>query len=129
MKYFNIKYLIVFMLLNGISLSLNNIWTSDKGWLPIIVLVFGLFSILFWFILSLISFLKKANLKNEVYYYIGLGIWGIVMTVEYFKLRLIDSSISDIIFLTPFVIIIIICLVPIKQIWEKENKIRTANNG
>lgn len=128
MKYFNIKYLIVFMLLNGISLSLNNIWTSDKGWLPIIVLVFGLFSILFWFILSLISFLKKANLKNEVYYYIGLGIWGIVMTVEYFKLRLIDSSISDTIFLTPFVIIIIICLVPIKQIWEKENKIRTANN-
>ena len=112
--------MLVILTLNAINLLLNSIWTSDKGWIPLMTLVFGVFSVLFWFILSLISFLKKAHLKNGVYYYTGLGIWGIILTVEYFKLQLIDSSISDILQLTPFAIIIIICLLPIKRIWKKE---------
>ena len=120
MKYFRVKYLLVFLTLNGINLLLNSIWTSDKGWMPLMILVVGVFSVLIWFILSLISFLKKAHLKNGVYYYIGLGIWGIILTVEYFKLQLIDSNISDILELTPLVIIVLFCLLPIKRIWEKD---------
>ncbi len=120
MKYFRVKYLLVFLTLNGINLLLNSIWTSDKGWMPLMTLVVGVFSVLFWFIISLISFLKKTHLKNGIYYYIGLGIWGIILTIEYFKLQFIDRSISNTLELTPFAIIILICLLPIKPIWEKE---------
>ena len=64
--------------------------------------------------------LSITLIYNWYYYYIGLGIWGIILTVEYFKLQLIDSNISDILELTPLVIIVLFCLLPIKRIWEKD---------
>ncbi len=90
MKYFSVKYLLVFVTLNGINILLNSIWTSDKGWLSLMTLAFGIFSVLFWFMISLISFLKKTHLKNEVYYYIGLGLWELMLTIDYFKLQFIE---------------------------------------
>ncbi len=66
MKYFNLRSLSIFLVLNTVDLTLNSIWTSDKGWILFIASLFISFSILFWLIQSTISLIRKAKLKNEL---------------------------------------------------------------
>ena len=115
-KYYNLEYLVIFLLLTGITVYLNNTWTSDKGYLLFIIITFGTISLLFWFILSTISYCKKSHLKNELFYYIGISLWNIIMTIEYFKIEFIDKH-DSLIFLTAYFLIILLTLLPIKQIW------------
>ncbi len=116
MKYFNLKSLIIFLILNGIALYLNIIWTSDKGWIPFMIFLFGVFSILFWLIISFVSFLKKSNLKMEIYYFFVLGIWSIFMTIDYFKLKIFDGEFISYI---PYGLFIVLSALPVKRIWTK----------
>ncbi|PWJ29984.1 hypothetical protein BC781_1301 [Sediminitomix flava] len=120
MKYFNLRTLIVFLALNTVTLTLNNIWTSDKGWLPFIASLFIGCSILFWLIQSIISLIRNAKLKNEYFYYFGLGLWNILITIDYFKLRIFESTISDFVSLLPYVVMILFWLLPIKVFWSIE---------
>ncbi len=123
MKYFNLWYLLTFLLLTGINIILNNHWTSDTGWMPLLALIAGLISILYWLVLSLISLKRKAELKHGLYYYVGLGLWSILMTIEYFKLKVIHGDIKSVFFnWAPYVIIVLLCLLPVKQIWIKEKE-------
>ena len=116
MEYYNLKYLVILLCLTVVNIYLINTWTSDKGYLLFIIILFGIISIIFWIVLSTISYLKKGNLKHELFYYLGIGVWHILMTVEYFKLNIIEKN-NDIIHWIPHVLIILFSLLPIKQIW------------
>lgn len=115
-NYYNLKYLIVFLLLTGVNIHLINTWTPDKGWILFIIFIQVTVSILFWILLSTISRLKKTHLKKELLYYVGIGILNIIMTIEYFKFEIIEAN-NDLIYLTPHFLIILLSLLPIKQIW------------
>lgn len=123
MKFYNLNSLVALLLLTGINIYLNNSWTTDKGFLSLMILIFGTTSVMFWFILSTISSYKETHLKNELFYYIGIGIWQIIITIEYFKLKIFDEN--NVIFWIPYFLIITLTLLPIKQIWsnQKESKI------
>lgn len=112
MKYFNFKSLIILLLLHGVSVYLDEIWTSDKGWIALKILFAVFFLIIFWVIISFISYLKKSHLKMEYCYYIGLGILSIIVTIFHYKVARIND-----LGLAHFGILLLICILPIKQIW------------
>lgn len=122
MEYYNPKYLIIFLMLTGVNVYLNNAWTLDKGYLLLIAVIWGTISFLFWLILSTISYLKNAQLKNELFYYIGIGAWNILMTIEYFKLEVIKKS-YEIIHWIPYFLVVLFCLLPIKFLWYSKKDI------
>ena len=121
MKYFRLKTLLTFLLLNCVTFILNYLWTSDHAWISFIMVFYLGFSVLFWLIISLISLIKRARLKKELFYFIGLGLWNIIMTIEYFKHIVFENSLSDFVFFSPYAIIVLICLLPIPQIWNCKN--------
>ncbi len=118
MKYFNLRTLVIFLALNTITLILTNVWTPDKGWMPFMASLFIGFSIFFWLILSVISLIRKAKLKKELFYFIGLGLWSIIITIEYFKLGILNGNISDKVHLGPYIAIVILWILPIKRLWK-----------
>ena len=129
MEYFKLRYLIILLIFSGINVLLNDHWTSDKGWMKVVMVISGLISTGFWLILSTISNFKKSHLKNEVFYYIGIGVWHIILTIGYFKFQVLENKDSDVLTWTPYLLIIILCLLPFNQIWSnnKENGSRQLN--
>jgi hypothetical protein len=125
MKYFDFTTLGIFILINSFELYLNYAWTADKGWISIIALVHLVFLVSFWFIFSVISWKRKSNLKREKFYFVGLGLWNMVMTILYFKSNIFTIGSAEYLILLPYLILIVVWLLPIKNIWNK--KIRPAN--
>jgi len=122
MGYYNFNYLVIFLLLNGVCIYLNNAWTLDKGYLLFIIILWATISFIFWGTLSTISFLRKAKLKNELFYYIGIAFWNILFTIDYFILNILEKD--NVFFGIPYFIIIIYCLIPIRFIWKTKKAMR-----
>ena len=106
------------MVINTVAIVLNNTWTTDKIFIPLITRLYLAFYIIFWIVVSVIFFIRKAKLKHEYFYFIGLGLWNIIMTIEFHQLQILEGDLSTIVGLAPYAGLIVLCLLPIKKIWK-----------
>ena len=117
MNFFKFKYLLLLLVFVVINVYLSEHWTVDKGWIFLMIAHYGIASIAIWLSVSFISYFKKAQLKNQFLFYLGIGIWQTLLTISYFNVQAKEDNTGDILFWASHLAIIIFCILPIKKLW------------
>lgn len=117
MKYFNICYLLILLSSDIVKAHLFKIWSGDRGWYLFVLSIYISISVVFWIIVSSLSFVKKAKLKNGFIYFIIIAGVGIILSIDYYKLQFLERIPHNyLLHWLPYVLTILICLLPFANI-------------
>lgn len=127
-KCFNIYNLLILILANFIHAHFFKIWSGDGGWYWFVFGIFISISIVFWMIISVLSYIKRATLKVETVYFLIIGILQIILAIDYYKIHVFkDLPYISLLFYSLYFLPILISILPYFNIWTFHSKIIAKN--
>jgi len=121
MKYFNYVNLLALLGTNSIVIYLLKKMSDKEVQLSALIVMFLLFSLLLWVIVSVIFSAKKSVLKKSIFYFAGIGLWGSLVVVDNNTIQLLGAD-SGIFIYLPYLLVIVLCFLPIKSLWDKKKE-------